>query len=450
MKESLVKVQAPRFRFASLFVPALLAISAAPASAYFLSLEQKGQLLADGVIVDTAANLYNVRIVPGYGRSAEFTRDFWRAGARSEKRGAKRMGKGLVEVPLSLRHLGDYGSAKPYAGMADGARDAWHMEKTLYGKFMGSDLAGAWETYWGNAARAHRRKSFGWWIAYPWATGKGTLNATLRVGTGVPLSALAAAYGLALRPAYEVAKPAVLVAADATLGAGKTVWGAGEVTWGALGQQAGGGVLLPLVTATWNTTVGVPLAIAGKEPTPGSVDGWWVSMLPGSPDYDQGLDERSRLRLGGLDSVLEYEMARFRHERARDSLDALRKAALDSLDREKGRLDAAFRARMHEDFVRTLGGRTRPGTPASRDPGDREMEYLTRLLSESYADSPEYLALEDSARAALVERVAREWGANILATPREALGDPYRKTGPHTVLGEEAREVFKLKAARED
>jgi hypothetical protein len=46
--------------------------------------------------------------------------------------------------------------------------------------------------------------------------------------------------------------------------------------------------------------------------------------------------------------------------------------------------------------------------------------------------------------------VAREWGANILATPREALGDPYRKTGPHTVLGEEAREVFKLEAARED
>lgn len=420
---------------------ALLFCGTFNAEAYFLSGAQKGQLFVDGVIRDTSGNTYNVRVVPGYALTGSLFSRHWKQGASDQMQGGEKLGRGLVEIPSSLRRIGEYGSPRPYRGIAEGLDESWRGEQYLFGTFMGSDLVSAWGDYWKGARRAHERRSFGWWFAYPWATGKGVTNSTLRLGGGTVGAAAVAGYGLVLRPAYEILRPIGLITADAGRGTVKVAKGSGLIAWGT-GRQAIMGTAVPLAAAGWTTTIAPPMALLGRAPTPRSVDGWWVTMLPGSPDYTLSLDPDSKFRLEDPDAVLAYETDAYMLKGLTDSLDAERSARVRDLNDEITKTWNTYSLKKDSVRQEVLGERKPPVRRVSRKLLTQERAYLDTLVRARLEPNPTYQGMSSDDRDALVDRIVTEWGPNLIATPFDMGKGPSYKSHPATLLGEEVDQIL--------
>lgn len=206
-------------------------------SGYFLSLKQKGQLIGSGRIQDKQGCWYDVWIVPGYVDPAQ----------RSKKY-LQRTGSDFAEYvqPEKYRDLAEAsGSAFVWA------YDDWLVDFTVKG------LPRAWDCYWSAANRRTRQRTFGWWLAYPWAFLESTVDTAVRVPVGLAGTALCTVGGVAIVPGYYALNSAA------------------KGTWH-FGVDA---VLFPAVACTWNTVVAPPMAMVGQKPSPARVDGFWVRQL---------------------------------------------------------------------------------------------------------------------------------------------------------------------------
>jgi tRNA C32,U32 (ribose-2'-O)-methylase TrmJ len=204
---------------------------------YFLSWEQKGQLIGSGRIKDAEGNWYDVWVVPGYDEPAQETMTY--------------LGK-------TGTAFGEYFGSKKYHDLGDASWDAltWGFDDCL-DDFIFEGLPEAWSRYWSTAETRTSKRVFGWWFAYPWALLESVVDPVVRVPAGLCGTALGTAAGVAVVPSYYAVNSAV------------------EGTW-YLTMDA---ILLPTVACTWNTVIAPPMALVGQKPAPSRTDGFWVKQV---------------------------------------------------------------------------------------------------------------------------------------------------------------------------
>lgn len=203
---------------------------------YFLTLAQKGQLIAQGRIRDSRTNSYDVWIVPGYVPPLE------------------RAGRYLVR---SGDAFAKYGGKEKYHDLGRQSSDAfdWAYTDCLH-HFIWRNLPRAWGQYWSEADARAQKRVFGWWFAYPWAFMESTVDPLVRVPMGLCGAVLGTAAGVAVVPAYHAVDSSV------------------EGLW----YITADGVLVPAMGCAWNTVIAPPMALVGQKPAPARVDGFWVTM----------------------------------------------------------------------------------------------------------------------------------------------------------------------------
>ncbi|NTV12925.1 MAG: hypothetical protein HGA96_03160 [Desulfobulbaceae bacterium] len=206
-------------------------------SGYFLSFEQKRQLIWTGNIQDTAGTWYDIWIIPGYAKPAKMA-----------KKNALRAGSDFAE----------YVQPEKYHAVAKHSKDAfkWAYDDCLV-DFTVKGVPRAWGNYWASAERRANQRVFGWWFAYPWASLEGTVDTIVRVPAGLTGTALGVIWGAAAVPGYYATNSAV------------------KGTWH-FGVDA---VIVPILGGTWNTMIAPPLSLVGQQPAPSRADGFWVKKL---------------------------------------------------------------------------------------------------------------------------------------------------------------------------
>lgn len=220
-----------------LLVLFLIGASSLAQAQYFLSSQQKGQLLWYGRIQDEKGKWYDVTICPGY-----------RAPAVGAGIGWKNSGRDLKE----------YGDPELYRSTGDLCEEVleWSYEDCLV-DFTFEGTGRAWKKYFGQAAIRTEKRTFGWWLSYPWAFCQGTVDNLVRIPCGLAGTAGGTLTGIALIPAWNGAAPAA-----------KSLWHAGI-----------DGTGIPLVQMTWNTGFTPMLALTGQRPAEQRVDGWWLRRV---------------------------------------------------------------------------------------------------------------------------------------------------------------------------
>lgn len=204
---------------------------------YFLSWEQKGQLIGSGRIKDAEGNWYDVWVVPGYNQSTEAT---------------------IKYLKKTGDDFGEYFGSKKYSDLADSSWDMYEFafDDCLY-DFTIKGLPKAWGKYWSTADTRTSKRVFGWWFAYPWALMESIVDPAVRIPLGLGGTALGTVLGTVVVPGYYAVDSAVAGTWDLTMNT----------------------VLLPTVACTWNTVIAPPMAFVGQKPAPSRVDGFWVKQL---------------------------------------------------------------------------------------------------------------------------------------------------------------------------
>jgi hypothetical protein len=149
---------------------------------YFLSWEQKGQLIGSGRIKDAEGIWYDVWVVPGYAEPAQETMTYL------EKTGSD---------------FGEYFGSKKYTDLGDASWDAltWGYEDCLT-DFTIKGLPKAWDAYWSTAEQRTSKRVFGWWFAYPWALLESIVDPVVRIPLGLGGTAMGTVAGVAIVPSY--------------------------------------------------------------------------------------------------------------------------------------------------------------------------------------------------------------------------------------------------------
>lgn len=417
-------------------------------------------MLWTGTVADADGNRYNIRILPGYKTAFGFGAGSWGDGWGNQVGGIVAIGQGLMDAPRSLKRLGEYGTAEPWEGIADGWVQGKDVVVWSVSEMMTTGAAEDWREYWGAADQARARESFGWTLAYPWAIMKGIVNTTIRQAIGVVCIGGGVAWALVLRPAYQLSKPVALTAFDLGVATGRIGWGGARMGWGLAVNQLLLGTATPIAGWAWNTALGLPMAIAGKVPTPVSADGWWVSQIsgvPGSPSVADGPDVRYAWD-GLTDSVptaywMEDAVARVRREAARDSVLASYAPALDALQSRMDSLSErrdSLRASQWRDAERAENSfprrflvpddynKCRGEVPAAL-PVDLDARLRAWIARDSLG-----AGLPDSAVDAIVERYRATWGRCRGQGDRgSATLDPGAKFNPNLLIQEETRQILK-------
>ena len=204
---------------------------------YFLSMKQKGQLIGQGRIEDSAGIWYDVWIVPGYVQPARRTKTY-----------VRKAGSNFAE----------YGKAGKYRSLARRSKRAckWAFSDCLV-DFTIEGVPELWRNSFSSARERTERRVFGWWFAYPWALMEGLVGTVVVVPLGAAGTVGGTAWGAAVVPAYHM------------------VDSAAAGTW----HLAVDAILFPAVACTWNTVVAPPLAMVGQKPSPSRVDGFWVTQV---------------------------------------------------------------------------------------------------------------------------------------------------------------------------
>jgi hypothetical protein len=209
---------------------------------YFLSWQQKKQLMGLGRIQDASGTWYDVWICPGYAPPGRYAKDhFFAAG----------------------RNFREYFEANKYRMLKEGSSACfeWALKECGLG-FTVKGIPRAWGRHFSVANERTERRVFGWWLAYPWAFMEASVETAFRGALGAAGTAGGVASGLAVVPAWHVLDSAV----------------AG--TWN-LGVNA---IALPAVGIAWNTAVAPPLALVGQKPAESRVDGFWVTVVASGQD----------------------------------------------------------------------------------------------------------------------------------------------------------------------
>ncbi|MEI6167424.1 MAG: hypothetical protein WCS52_09535 [bacterium] len=204
---------------------------------YFLSWEQKKELMCLGRIQDSRGTWYDVWICPGYVPPATYARkSFSRA----------------------CGNFGEYFEANKYHSLKEGSSACfdWALHECGMG-FAIKGIPRAWGSSFDKANERTERRVFGWWMAYPWAFFESTVETAFRGALGAVGTVGGVATGLAVVPAYHALDSAV---------AG--VWNLGVNT-----------IIIPTVGITWNTVISPPLALIGQKPAVSRVDGFWVTVV---------------------------------------------------------------------------------------------------------------------------------------------------------------------------
>jgi hypothetical protein len=223
---------------------------------YFLSWEQKGQLIGSGRIKDAEGNWYDVWVVPGYDEPAQQTSTY---------------------LSKTGTAFGEYFGSKKYNDLGDASWDAltWGFDDCL-DDFIFEGLPDAWGRYWSTAETRTNKRVFGWWFAYPWAFFESVVDPVVRIPVGLCGTALGTAAGVAVVPTYYVVNSTV------------------EGTW----YLTVDAILLPTVACTWNTVIAPPMALIGQKPAPSRTDGFWVKQMTAeealkpSPSVDEPINAK--------------------------------------------------------------------------------------------------------------------------------------------------------------
>lgn len=216
---------------------------------YFLSLKQKGQLIATGKIKDDQGHQYDIMIVPGYQPPL-------RTGWKGLKKAKHNIGQ--------LFHKRKYRSLKTRVKTIL----SWSYKECLW-KFTLKGAGSSWKNNFKKASNTTKTRAFGWWLAYPWAVTLSAVDNAGRIPAGLIGTAGGTTTGLALTPAFSMIESPV-----------KAGWNGGVV-----------GLAVPAVGVAWNTAIAPPMAFLGQKPTPARVDGFWVKQL----DHRELSDEDAKL-----------------------------------------------------------------------------------------------------------------------------------------------------------
>ncbi len=227
-----------RLRLMILFgIYLLFAPNPAHSDGYFLSCQQKGQLVWLGRIQGADEYWYNVRIVPGYVEPSRY---------------------GFRYLKRTGRDLGEYLGAEKYHNLADHAGDAyeWAFKESLW-KFTLKGTPRAWKKYFVKAHARQKKHVFGWWLGYPWAFFQSVVDNTFRIPSGLIGMATGVTWGTVFVPGFYMTNSLF------------------KASWHLPVQT----VLVPVSGYAWNTVVAPPLALLGQKPTAERADGFWVQRL---------------------------------------------------------------------------------------------------------------------------------------------------------------------------
>jgi hypothetical protein len=209
----------------------------ANADGYFLTAQQKQELVLRGQLHDEQQRLYDIWIVPGYVVPLNHVEKGWRNAGEA------------------LQH---YGEAKFYNDIKKYSNETWRYgHKDILKEFTLTGTKKAWQTDMATASQRTQKRVFGWWLAYPWGIFEATTESVLRLATGVPVGVAVAASAYTVVPAITMAWPVVESAGFASIQ----------------------GTAYPLVASAWNTVVAPPLALLGQQPAPQRADGFWMKQV---------------------------------------------------------------------------------------------------------------------------------------------------------------------------
>ena len=214
-----------------------VSIALADDPGYFLSWQQKKQLMGLGRIQDASGTWYDVWICPGYAPPGRYAKDHFFAAGRDFR---------------------EYFEANKYQMLQKGSAACfdWALKECGLG-FTVKGIPRAWGKHFSVAHERTERRVFGWWLAYPWALMEASVETAFRGALGAAGTAGGIASGLAVVPAWHALDSAV---------AG--TWNLGVNT-----------IALPAVGIAWNTAVAPPLALVGQKPAESRVDGFWVTVV---------------------------------------------------------------------------------------------------------------------------------------------------------------------------
>jgi len=204
---------------------------------YFLSWQQKKQLMGLGRIQDASGTWYDVWICPGYAPPGRYAKDhFFEAG----------------------RDFREYFEANKYHMLKEGSSTCfdWALKECGLG-FTVKGIPRAWSRHFSVAHERTQRRVFGWWLAYPWAFMEASVETAFRGALGAAGTAGGIGRALAVVPAWHALDSAVV-----------GTWNLGVNT-----------LALPAAGIAWNTVVAPPLALVGQKPAESRVDGFWVTVV---------------------------------------------------------------------------------------------------------------------------------------------------------------------------
>lgn len=263
-------------------------------SGYFLPLDQKGNLIWNGVVEDMEDQWYNIRIVPGYKPPARY---------------------GWKYLKRSGHDLREYVEAEKYRKLADQSGEVldWSFNECL-SDFTVKGSGRAWKKYFGRAEKRVEKRVFGWWLSYPWATMQSCVDNIFRVPTGLVGTAAGTGWSVVVIPAYHMTDSGV-----------KAVWHAGAQ-----------GCVVPLSGWTWNTLASPPLSLVGQMPSRERVDGFWVQMIEEGMEPGREPDQRAKSDIAEWGILLRDEFKPY--EQQREVIRRKREQELARLRKEMARV----------------------------------------------------------------------------------------------------------------
>ena len=202
---------------------------------YFLSLQQKKDLVWKGEMTDSQGTLYSVWIVPGY------------------KRPLKMVEPNVKEAGQILK---EYLDPQKYNQIWDQSRNVIKGTLKTSRRILRKSMK-SWRRNFNDAQRLVDKRVFGWWLAYPWAFLASTVETIYGFAKGAVATTSGVTYSAIGVPIYHLSLPAMQAA-----------WFGGVK-----------GIVAPVSAMTWNTAIAPPLALFGQKPSMKRVDGFWIRVL---------------------------------------------------------------------------------------------------------------------------------------------------------------------------
>lgn len=220
-----------------LSISALMLSSTSYANSYFLTIQQKKELILRGQMHDQEQRLYDIWLVPGYVVPS------------------KQVNKGWRNASEALQH---YGEATFYRDIKKYSNETWRYGyKTILNKYTVTGTQKAWQNDMATARQRTEKRVFAWWLAYPWGVFEATTESVFRLATGIPVGIAVSASAYTAVPTLTLTWPVVESVGFATIQ----------------------GTAYPVVASTWNTVIAPPLALLGQQPAPERADGFWMKQV---------------------------------------------------------------------------------------------------------------------------------------------------------------------------